>query len=87
MKSLEFTIETFIELKKTNYLINFQRFRGQPVLKKAKFVSFGIEKAKLGNPDLGCTRMVNRMQVELGQQSQHYTCPIILFPFLVSLIL
>ena len=34
---MDFTIETSLELKKANCLINFQKFRGQPIL-KVKFV-------------------------------------------------
>ena len=37
-------------LKKANYLINSQKFVGQPILKKVKFVFLCLEKAKPGNP-------------------------------------
>ena len=49
---LDFTIETSMDLKKTNYLQNSQKFRGQQIWKNARFVFFGLEKAKPGNPDI-----------------------------------
>ena len=43
----------FNRQKKANYLINFQKFRGQPNKKKAKFVIFGLEKANLATLQSG----------------------------------
>ena len=48
-----------------NYVINSQQFRGQPILKKLKFVIFGLEKANLATL-MNLSEMVKREPCQTG---------------------
>ena len=59
-----------------NYLINYKKFRSQPIKKKGQIYFFGLEKDKPGNPAFGAYSRL--------QKTQQISTPDAMLPILIS---